>query len=108
MSEEQVILVLCTFPNAEQARQIGTLVVERQLAACVNLVPGIESIYEWEGKVCLEAEVMGVFKTSAERFEALKDALVEVHPYEVPEVVALPVTKGSAPFLDWVRRQCVQ
>jgi periplasmic divalent cation tolerance protein len=106
MSEQQVILVLCTFPDAEKARQIGTLVVERQLAACVNLVPGIESIYEWEGKVCLEAEVMGVFKTSADRFEALMDALVEVHPYEVPEVVALPVTKGSAPFLDWVRRQC--
>ena len=106
MVEDAVLVVFCTFPNPEKARQIGTLVVERQLAACVNLVPGIESIYEWDGKVCREEEVLGVFKTSEERFEALREALVEAHPYEVPEVVALPVTAGSAPYLDWVRGQC--
>lgn len=106
MNEPVVMVVLCTFPNPDVARQIGTLMVKRQLAACVNLVPGVESIYEWEGRVCEETEVLGVFKVTSERVEGLKVALGEAHPYEVPEVVGLPVTAGSAPYLDWVRNQC--
>ena len=105
MAEQQVMVVLCTFPDLGVARQIGTVMVEKQLAACVNVVPGIESIYEWEGKICREGEVLGIFKTAAERFEALKTALEEEHPYDVPEVIGLPVTEGSAPYLDWVARQ---
>lgn len=105
MEQPAVMVVLCTFPSPEVARQIGTLMVKRQLAACVNLVPGIESIYTWEGRICAEAEVLGIFKVALERIDALKEALIEAHPYEVPEVVGVPVTAGSAPYLDWVQRQ---
>jgi periplasmic divalent cation tolerance protein len=103
-SEERVFVVLCTFPSEEKARQIGTALVERQLVACVNLMPGVESIYRWEGKVCAEQEVLGILKTTAGRFEELRTALEELHPYEVPEVLALPVEAGSEQYLGWVRR----
>jgi len=103
-SEEQVLVVLCSFPSVEEARQIGTALVERQLVACVNLVPGIESIYRWEGKICGETEVLGLLKTTAGRLEALREAIEELHPYEVPEVVALEVVGGSEGYLGWVGR----
>jgi periplasmic divalent cation tolerance protein len=102
-AEERVLVVLCTFPDRDQARQIGTALVERQLVACVNLVPEIESIYRWEGKICREGEVLGVMKTVAGRFEALREAIEELHPYERPEVLALPVEAGSEGYLKWVR-----
>ena len=103
MAETGVQVVLCTFPDLPQARQIGTALVERQLAACVNLVPGIESIYQWEGKICHETEILAVFKVAAERFEDFEAALQELHPYDIPEVLALPVAAGSERYLDWVR-----
>ena len=85
------MVVLCTFPDLEKARQIGTLMVEMQRAACVNLLPGAESIYQWEGKLCREAEVLAVFKVA--------------HPYEVPEVLVLPVEGGNMAYLNWVAEQ---
>jgi periplasmic divalent cation tolerance protein len=102
-AEDRVFVVLCTFPDRDQARQIGTALVERQLAACVNLVPEIESIYRWEGKVCREGEVLGIVKTTEGGFPALRKALEEMHPYEVPEIIALPVEAGSEGYLGWVR-----
>ncbi|MDA0768237.1 MAG: divalent-cation tolerance protein CutA [Verrucomicrobia bacterium] len=102
-SEEQVLVVLCTFPSVEKARQIGTALVERQLVACVNLVPKMESIYRWEGRICEETEVLGLFKTTAGRLGALREAIEELHPYDVPEVVALVVVGGSERYLEWVR-----
>ncbi|MFP6865686.1 MAG: divalent cation tolerance protein CutA [Roseibacillus sp.] len=103
MTDVQV--VLCTFPNLPQARQIGTLLVEKQLAACVNLIPAVESIFRWEGKVTTESEVLAVIKTSAERFEELERELLVLHPYDVPEVLALPVGAGSEVYLKWVRSE---
>ena len=100
MTDVQV--VLCTFPDLAQARQIGTALVEKQLAACVNLIPGLESIYRWEGKVQREAEVLAVIKTTGVRLDELKRELLLVHPYEVPEVLALPVGEGSEAYLNWV------
>ena len=83
-----VQVVLCTFPDLAQARQIGTLLVEKQLAACVNLIPAVESIFRWEGKVSSESEVLAVFKTTEERFAELERELLVRHPYDVPEVLA--------------------
>ncbi len=103
MTDVQV--VLCTFPDLPQARQIGTLLVEKQLAACVNLIPGVESIFRWEGRVSSETEVLAVFKTSAERFAELERELLVRHPYDVPEVLALPVGEGSEVYLKWVRAE---
>jgi periplasmic divalent cation tolerance protein len=99
---EGIRLVLCTFPDIEQARQIGTAVVERQLAACVNLVPGVESIYRWEGAVERAAEVLGIFKTTREACGALQAALAELHPYEVPELVVVEPSEVAEAYRRWV------
>ena len=101
MSDVQV--VLCTFPDLPQARHIGTLLVEKQLAACVNLIPAVESIFCWEGKISTESEVLAVFKTTAECLAELEQELRVRHPYEVPELLALPVANGSEAYLKWVQ-----
>jgi periplasmic divalent cation tolerance protein len=98
-----VLLVLCTFPDSKQARQIGTLLVERQLTACVNLVPAVESIYRWQGKVENATEVLAVFKTTTAVFLAFEKALAELHPYEVPEIIAIHPAEVSATYAAWVR-----
>jgi periplasmic divalent cation tolerance protein len=97
-----VLLVLCSFPNSEQARQIGTAMVERQLAACVNLVPGMESIYRWQGAVESATEILAVFKTTVGGYPALAGALGDAHPYEVPEIIALAPAEIAATYATWV------
>ena len=97
-----VLLILCTFPSAAQARQIGTLLVERQLAACVNLIPGIESIYRWQGKVETASEVLAIFKTTAAAFPAFEKALTELHPYDVPEIIAVQPAAVAETYTAWV------
>ena len=104
MEMENVVVVLCTFPDIEQARQIGAALVERQVAACVNLLPSVESIYRWEGKVEKAGEVLGIIKTT--RYADLEAALRELHPYEVPEILALPVAAGLLAYLTWLSRSC--
>ena len=102
----EVWMVLCTFPDLEQARQIGTVLVEKQLAACVNVLPGVVSIYRWQGKIEREEEVLAIFKTTAEGVERLEKSLVEAHPYEVPEVVALRPERVAEAYGKWVG-ECV-
>ncbi len=96
------IVVLCTVPTLETAERIAQAVVEDRLAACVNVVPGLVSIYRWQGAVQRDEERLLIIKTRAERFEALRAAIVARHPYEVPEVVALPLVAGHAPYLSWL------
>ena len=98
------VVVLCTFPDLDQARQIGAALVERQVAACVNLLPGVESIYRWEGKIERAGEVLAVIKTT--RYANLEAAIRELHPYEVPEIIALPVVTGLAEYLKWLGDSC--
>lgn len=100
-----VMVVFCTFPDAEKARQIGTHLVERQYAACVNLLPRGESIYQWDGKTCNESETMAVIKTTRKAFELLSRELRVLHPYDQPEIIALPVADGDAGYLQWVEGQ---
>lgn len=100
-----VLLVLSTFPNEAEARQIGTHLVEKQYAACVNILPRVESIYQWQGKLCEEAEVMMLIKTTRQGFAMMSRELVALHSYDEPEVVALPVADGSAGYLSWVTGQ---
>ena len=101
----EIILVCINFPNLECARQIGTALIKKQLAACVNIIPKIESIYQWKGEVCVEQEVMVVVKTTASRYKQLESYVVENHPYDVPEVISLPLSQGSEPYLNWVHDQ---
>lgn len=95
-------LVISTFPNIESARQIGTVLVERQLAACVNLIPGVESVYRWQGKVESAAEVLAIFKTSAAVFPEIERELARLHPYDVPEIVAIEPSAVAAIYQSWV------
>jgi periplasmic divalent cation tolerance protein len=98
-----VLVVFCTFPAGDKAAEVARTLVEEQLAACVNIVPGVRSIYSWQGKVCDDAEQLAVIKTTAARFEDMRTRLVTLHPYEVPEVVGMPVAAGHEPYLAWVR-----
>ena len=96
------LVVLVTTPSPERAAEIARAVVEERLAACGNVVPGLRSIYRWEGKVQDDAEALLVLKTTRARFDALRDRVLALHPYEVPEVIALPVETGSARYLGWI------
>jgi periplasmic divalent cation tolerance protein len=97
-----VLVVLLTMPTAERAAELARTLVEERLAACGNVVPGLRSIYRWEGEVVDEPEVLLVVKTTRARFDALRDRVLALHPYQVPEVLALPVEAGSAAYLAWV------
>jgi periplasmic divalent cation tolerance protein len=97
-----ILMVLVTAPSAEAAAGLARALVEERLAACGNVVPGLRSIYRWDGKLQDEAEALLVLKTTRARFGELRDRVLALHPYEVPEVVALPVEAGSERYLAWV------
>ncbi|MBS0381831.1 MAG: divalent-cation tolerance protein CutA [Proteobacteria bacterium] len=96
------LLCLSTCPDAETATRIARALVEERLAACVNRVPGIASTYRWQGAVLEDAEVLLLIKTTRERFEALRARLIELHPYEVPELIALDIAAGNPAYLQWI------
>lgn len=97
------ILVLVTAPSAEKAAELARTLVEEQLAVCGNVVPGLRSIYRWEGKVHDEAEALLLLKTQGALFDALRQRILELHPYQVPEVLRLGIEAGHQPYLDWIR-----
>jgi periplasmic divalent cation tolerance protein len=99
------IVVLMTVGRSEEATTIARALVEEHLAACVNVLPGITSCYRWEGRVAEETEILLVAKTRAERFEALARRVRELHSYTTPEIIALPLTAGSADYLQWIDRE---
>ncbi len=96
------LVVLVTTPTPERAAEIARAVVEERLAACGNVLAGVRSVYRWEGKVQEDEEALLVLKTTRDRFEALRARVLALHPYQVPEVIALPVEAGSAPYLAWI------
>ncbi|MEO7149907.1 MAG: divalent-cation tolerance protein CutA [Rhodanobacteraceae bacterium] len=102
---DDLLLVLSTCPDAESASTIAQALVEECLAACVNRVPGLSSVYCWKGKNHEDSEILLLIKTRRERFEALRARLVELHPYDVPEMIALEIADGHAPYLAWLRDQ---
>src|SRR5262245_20894345 len=98
----KLVVALSTAPSAEKAAEIAHALVIEGLAACVNVVPGVRSVYVWKGEVVDDAEVLCVIKSRADRVEQLRARLVELHPYEVPELVVLDVAGGHGPYLSWV------
>jgi periplasmic divalent cation tolerance protein len=97
-----VLVVLVTAPDAKTGGDLARALVGERLAACANLVSGVRSIYRWEGEVQDDAEVLLVVKTAASRLEALVERVNALHPYDLPEVLALPAGGGSAGYLEWV------
>jgi len=98
-------LVLNTCPDLATAQQLANLLVAERLAACVNIVPGVHSVYEWQGKVEQGQECLLYIKTRQERYAALEQAIRAHHPYELPEIVAVPIEAGLPAYLDWVDHQ---
>lgn len=98
-----VLLCYCTCPDAASAARLAEALVEERLAACVNRLPGVASTYRWQGQVTTDHEELLLIKTTAARFDALKARLLALHPYELPELIAVPVERGHAAYLDWVR-----
>jgi len=96
------LLVMSMFPDAEEARAIARTLVEEQLAACANLVPGAESIYWWKGVIESSSEVMAFFKTTDDAYKRFESRLKELHPYKLPEIVAIEPWGGLPAYLQWV------
>lgn len=99
-------IVWCTVPDAETGRNIADQLVEYGLAACVNLIPGVESIYRWEGETRHDNESLLMIKTTSKCYEKLQEVILELHPYELPEIIAVPLTSGLSGYLDWLKNSC--
>ena len=98
----EALIVFTTFPDLDTARQIGTKLVEEQVAACVNLLGPAESIYRWQGSIETAVEIPALIKTTRMGLPKLEETLRRLHPYEVPELLAVPVESGSTAYLDWL------
>jgi len=94
-------IITTTFPNNASAKSAARLLVERRLAACVQLLP-INSVYSWQGKVCDENEILLLIKTRAERFDEVATVIKEIHTYDVPQIVQIPIVGGFAEYLSWI------
>jgi len=97
-------VLLCTI-SAEEAPRVARALVEERLVACVNVLPGVRSFYRWEGEVHDDPEVLMVLKTTEEGVGRVLERLPELHPYDTPEILALPVTEGFAPYVSWVEAE---
>lgn len=99
------IVVFCACPSVEEAEKIARVLVEKRLAACVNMLPGVRSVYWWKGSVEDSHEVLLLIKSSRGLFSELRLELEKIHSYDLPEVIALPIVDGSRSYLDWMDRE---
>src|SRR5882672_4227876 len=102
----KILLALSTFPDRETAQRISNQLVTEKFAACANILPGIESIYRWKDKIETGNETLVFFKLSEDRQSAFQEKLRALHPYEVPEIIFVPITSGSPEYLRWVAENC--
>jgi len=101
------IIIYCTCPDIEIADKISRSLIRQHMAACVNQINGVTSIYEWNGKIEHGNEVLLLIKSTMARFDAIETLIRQEHPYELPELVAVPITKGMPEYLDWIT-QCTK
>jgi periplasmic divalent cation tolerance protein len=106
MSNETLV-VLCTLPDQEIAAGIAGTLVEEQLAACVNIIPGLTSVYRWEGAVQKDNEVLLLIKTGAAIYPQLEQRIRGLHPYELPEIIAVPIQTGQADYIQWITNSLI-
>ena len=102
----KILLALSTFPDLETARRISNQLVNEKFAACANILPAVESIYRWKEKIETAAEVIVLFKTTQDRQKAFQEKLRSLHPYDVPEIIFIPVAGGFREYLHWVSENC--
>jgi periplasmic divalent cation tolerance protein len=102
-NQAEFIVILVTVSSEEEGLRIARDLVDAKLAACVNIISGLRSIYRWEGKICDEGELLLLIKTRMPLFEQVEAKIKETHSYEVPEIVAIPITRGSEAYLSWLR-----
>ncbi|MBI4596749.1 MAG: divalent-cation tolerance protein CutA [Candidatus Tectomicrobia bacterium] len=102
----KAIVIFITTNTFQEAERIGEKLVDNHLAACVNVVPGMTSIYRWQGKICQEKEFLLIVKTMEDLFSKVKDLVLGLHSYELPEIISLPVTGGLERYLLWVEEEC--
>lgn len=100
-----LVMIFCTCGTQDEALTIGHSLIEAKLAACVNVLPSIHSIYRWQGNVETAEEVLLIIKTTQERFPAVRDRIAQLHAYDTPEIIAMPVMEGSEGYLAWLRDQ---
>ena len=103
----ELLTVFMTAPDVEVAERMGRILVEERLIACANVVQDVLSLYRWEGEVQRDSEALVIMKTTADALAALEARVVELHPYDVPEVLALPVLGGHGAYMEWVRAEVV-
>ncbi|MCV6636885.1 divalent-cation tolerance protein CutA [Candidatus Albibeggiatoa sp. nov. NOAA] len=101
MPEYQVLFNTC--PDLNTAQDIAKVLLEKHLAACINIVPQIQSMYEWKGEIVTDTELLLIIKTQAKHYASIEKLLMELHPYEVPELIALPINAGLPSYLDWIQ-----
>lgn len=101
----ELIVVFCTVPDDETAERLARGLVEKRLAACVKVIPGVRSYYRWEGEIEVGSEIQLLIKTRHTHFQAIDEWLQEHHPYEVPELIALPASHAAAPYAQWATKQ---
>ena len=103
---ERILLALSTFPDAEIARRISNQLDDERFAACANILPAVESVYRWKEKIESGNETLVFFKVSEDRQSAFQDKLRSLHPYDVPEIIFVPVASGLQEYLQWVSENC--
>jgi periplasmic divalent cation tolerance protein len=101
-------IVLCTVPDRDTAERIAGALVTDQLAACVNIIPGITSVYRWKNRIEKDAEHLLIIKTQGAVFGTLQDTIRKLHPYELPEIIAVPIQDGLPEYLDWITTSLAQ
>jgi len=105
LTANEFVTALVTVPNRETALKIARELVNARLAACANIIPSIASVYRWEGKICEEGEELLVIKTRQELFDDLSKLVKSLHPYTVPEIIALPILAGNPDYLRWIKTE---
>ena len=101
-ADDEAIVVLMTAANGEEAARLADLLIGAHLAACVQILPEMESVYRWQGKIERQPEVLLLAKTTLSKFEDLEREVRALHSYDTPEIIALPIVAGSAPYLEWL------
>lgn len=97
-------MVFCSCPSYEIGQEIATKIVEAKLAACVNIIPGLTSIYSWEGKIETSSEVLLLIKTTEKVYSQLEKSLIHLHPYDCPEIIGVPIEQGNKGYLEWIKQ----